>query len=793
MLETFARQTMKLRWPIIILSLLLVVLAGAGAKNLVFKNDYRIFFSETDPKLIAFEELQNTYTKNDNVLLMLEPKDGVVFKQETLAAIADITERAWKTPYSSRVDSLSNYQHSVAIEDDMSVGDLYEDANTLSAAEIANLKQVALAEPLLLRRLISPSAHVTAINITVELPRLEADAAGNMVEADPTKQGIDIVTSVRALKAYIETTYPELNVYLSGIVMMNNAFGEATIYDMSHLLPLAILLILGTVYLLLRSIAGTLVTFLIISFSTATAFGIAGWLGIALSSPVMSAPIIILTLAVADCVHILSTWLSEMRQGKDKITAMKESLRVNFMPVFLTSLTTAIGFLSLNNSDSPPFGDLGNIAAIGVMAAFILSITLLPALATLLPIKVQAKPSTTSKAMSKLAEWVIAKQNYLLVVVGTFAVVCIALIPRNELNDVFVKYFDERIEFRTDTDHIVKNLTGIYFIDYSLKTENTGDLADPKVLANIQNFTQWLSQQPEVMHVNTITDTFTRLNKNMHGDNEQWYKLPDSRELAAQYLLLYEMSLPFGLDLNNQIDIDKKSTRISVTLQTLSTQQMLAFEKKVDRWMADHIPDLKNPGASPSLMFAHIGMKNIISMLGGTTIALVLISLILVMALKSLRFGLLSLVPNLVPAGIAFGIWFMINGQIGLALSVVTAMTLGIVVDDTIHFLSKYLRARREKGLNAEDAVRYAFSTVGIALWVTSVALVAGFLVLATSSFELNAGMGLLTAIVIAIALFIDFLFLPPLLIKLDGWLSKEPTEKTKAVNYTPAPATETP
>ncbi len=212
---------------------------------------------------------------------------------------------------------------------------------------------------------------------------------------------------------------------------------------------------------------------------------------------------------------------------------------------------------------------------------------------------------------------------------------------------------------------------------------------------------------------------------------------------------------------------------MSVSLQTLSTQQVLAFEKRVDDWMAANIPALKSIGASPTIMFAHIGMKNIISMLSGTTVALFLISLILFIALKSWRYGLLSLIPNLIPAGMAFGLWALVDGEIGLALSVVTAMTLGIVVDDTIHFLSKYLRARREKGLSAEDAVRYAFSTVGIALWVTSIALIAGFLVLATSSFKLNSGMGLLTAIVIAIALIVDFLLLPPLLMRLDKWLTK--------------------
>ncbi|MEE9444528.1 MAG: MMPL family transporter, partial [Cocleimonas sp.] len=517
----------------------------------------------------------------------------------------------------------------------------------------------------------------------------------------------------------------------------------------------------------------------VIIVSVASSFGLAGWLGIELSSPVMSAPVIIMTLAVADCVHILSTWISELQKGNDKFSAMRESLRVNFMPVFLTSVTTAIGFLSLNTSDAPPFRDLGNVAAIGVMAAFFFSLLLLPALATILPVKIKQRETRTLKVMASFAEWVISHQKALLIGMSILAIALVSLVPRNELNDVFVHYFDERIEFRSDTDFISDNLTGIYNVEYSIETKNSGDIAKPEVLAKIKKFSDWMMTQPEVIHVNTVTDTFTRLNKNMHGDDESWNKLPDSRELAAQYLLLYEMSLPFGLDLNNQIDIDKRSTRLTVTMKTLSTQEVLAVENRFDKWMDDNIPELKAVGASPTIMFAHIGMKNIISMLSGTTIALVLISLILVFALGSWRYGLLSLIPNLIPAGMAFGVWSIIDGEIGMALSVVTAMTLGIVVDDTIHFLSKYLRARREQGLNAEDAVRYAFSTVGVALWVTSVALVAGFLVLATSSFKLNSGMGLLTAIVIAIALIIDFLLLPPLLIKWDKWLSKSRSSVT--------------
>ena len=181
------------------------------------------------------------------------------------------------------------------------------------------------------------------------------------------------------------------------------------------------------------------------------------------------------------------------------------------------------------------------------------------------------------------------------------------------------------------------------------------------------------------------------------------------------------------------------------------------------------------------MMFAHIGKRNIISMLAGTTIALVLISLIMIIALRSFKLGLVSMVPNLVPAAMGFGIWGIFVGEIGLGLSVVTSMTLGIVVDDTVHFMSKYRRARVEKGYDSEQAVRYAFTSVGRALLVTSVVLIAGFLVLSFSAFKLNSDMGLLTALVIALALLADFLLLPPLLMKIEGKSNEKDTTASTA------------
>ena len=757
MVKNYAQWVLRWRWLIILASILSVAALASGGRFLTLTTDYRVFFSKDNPQLAAFDNLQNTYTKSDNVLIMLLPKNGKVMTRETMTATKELTEAAWQTPYSIRVDSVANFQHTRAEEDDLIVEDLIDDPASLSDEELAEKGEIAVHEPLLVNRLISPKQHATGVNITMELPGVH-----------PTSEVPEVAAFVRKMVADFQQRYPDIAFYTTGVVMMNNAFPEASIKDQKTLTPMALGAIIIGLILFLKTVSGTIAAVILIFMSIFAAMGSAGWLGIQLTTPTMSAPTMILTLAVADSIHFLSTMLFRMRHGDSKDEAIVESLRINFHPIFLTSFTTVIGFLSMNFSDAPPFRDLGNITAMGVAYAFFLSITFLPAMISVLPVRAQPRKTSRLRVMDQIAEFVIRHRQPLLLGIGLLIVGLTILAPRNELNDNFVQYFDESIKFRRDTDKVSENLAGLYFIDYSLDSKTPGGVSDPDFLKKVDAFANWYRQQPETQHVNVITDVFKRLNRNMHGDDPAWYKLPENRELAAQYLLLYEMSLPYGLDLNNQINIDKSSTRLSVSLKTLTTTQALALEQRAQQWMQQNIPELVTHGASPTIMFSHIGMRNIKSMLSGAFIALVLISLTLIFALRSVRMGLISLIPNLAPAGMAFGVWYLLRGEVGLALSVVAAMTLGIVVDDTVHFLSKYLRARREQGLTSEDAVRYAFASVGSALWVTTIVLVVGFMVLSRSAFELNASMGLMTAITIAIALFIDFLFLPPLLLQLD-------------------------
>lgn len=751
----FVRLVLGHRPAVILLALTLVALAGSGVRHLYLDSSYEVFFAADNPQLRDFQALERTYSKDDNVLIAIAPRDGKVFSRASLAALEDLTQAAWQVPYAHRVDSLTNFQWTSADNDELVVRDLVEDAAQLDDEALATVRARALGEPALARRLVSPDGRVAAVNIKVRIPHELA-----------TRMTPVVVQHARDMVAAWKTRHPGIDAYLTGIIVMDNALSEASLSDMKSLVPASFAVMLTALAVLIGGLSGTAVTLAIIALATLAAMGLAGYAGLPITPPTSVAPIIILTVAVANCVHLLTTYRDELARGQPRLAAMATSLGHHLWPVLLCGLTTAIGFLTLNFSDIPPFNHLGTIVAVGVAVAQALALTFVPAVLTYLPMQVSVTERRHAERMARFADFVIRHARALLW--GSLATIALLLaaVPRNELNDVFVKYFDRSLTFRTDTDFILEHLTGLYTVHFSLDSGASGGIAEPDYLHQVEDFARWLETQPEVIHVDRITRVMARLNRNMHDDDPAFERLPEARDLAAQYLLLYEMSLPYGLDLNNQVNVDKSASKVSMILRVLSSNQMLDLEKRAQAWLAAHAPAVKSSRlAGTALMFSHIGRTNIRSMLLGTVVGMGLIALLLVIALRSPRLGLVSLLPNVLPAGMAFGIWGLTVGEVGLSLSLVTSMTLGIVIDDTIHFLANYLRDRREHGLGAEAALRRGLATVGRAHFITATVLVLGFLTLGTSSFALNSGMGLMTALVIVLALAAEFLFLPPLLL----------------------------
>ena len=752
----YGRWIVRNRWVVLVLSIIAFAIAASGVRFLTMNPDARVFFSEDNPHLVALEQLENTYVKAENLLFILAPQDGEVFTRRTLEAVEWLTEKCWQTPYSTRVDSISNFQHTRADGDDVVVRDLIQNAAQFSDEDVSMVRAIALDRPALAGRLLSHKGHVTAVQVLVIKPEKSLNEVP------------EIMVFARDLREQFQAKYPNIDVYLNGSVAINMAFAEIPLQELKKLLPLMFLLILVIIGISTRTTWGTIATFLVIFMSVFIALGVAGWAGAVLVPSSEIAPIIILTLSVAHSVHILSSMRLSMQGGLGKHDALVEALRINMAPVFITSITTTIGFMCMNFSDAPPFRLLGNIVATGVMVAFVLSITLLPSLVSILPARVAQRNGIGSRVMDRLAGFVVMHREKLFWGTGAAIVVLALGILRIDLDDNFLKYFDHSVPIRITSDFTESNLNGLQMLQYSVPARDEGGIADPDYLTKLEAFGRWFKSQPKVTHVAAITEVFKRLNESMNGDDPDFYRLPEERDLAAQYLLLYEMSLPYGLDLNNQINVRKSASQLMVSVKEISSKEIRQLDARAQVWLSENMPGAHAPGTGLSVVFSYISGRNINSMLAGSITALVVISMILIFALRSLKMGLISLIPNLFPAAMAFGLWGYVQGNVGLAIAIVLAMTLGIVVDDTVHFLSKYLRARREHGMDAVEATRYAFRTVGVALWITSITLVTGFGALSISSFKVNSDMGLLSGITIAFALLADFLFLPPLLMKLD-------------------------
>ena len=753
------------RWAVILSTFVIAGALATGIRDLRICNDTRVFFGEENPDYLALKALEHVYSREQSVFFVVAPHDGNVFTRRTLTAVTELTEAGWQVPFSTVVNSITNFQSTRAEGDDLIVEDLVPDPCGLSDLDMERIRRKALSERTLIDMLLSRTGHVTGVHIGFTAPE------------DRPPSTPEIAHYVRGMADEFRTRYPDIDFHVTGSVMIDDAFASASRRDLLTLVPISFAVVTILVGISLRSFYGTLAAVVVTALSMISALGLIGWTGMSLNAVSVGAPALMLTLAVADNVHILTTMFHYARQGLPRHQAVAKSLQVNLKAVFLTSITTILGFLTMNFSESPPLQDLGNFVGIGVTIDLVNSILLLPALIAVLPVTTRRNLQRTSWVdLNRLADFVIRWRRLLLISMLVVAAVCSVGILGIELDDNFLMYFDQSFEFRRATDFMIANLRGWDVIEYSLTSGQSGGVLDPEYLATVDRFADWYRRQPKVVHVMTIVDTIKRLNQDMHGGDETFYRIPERRDLAAQYLLLYEMSLPAGRDLNSQIDVDKSASRFLVNFQSMKASELRRMDEAAQQWLIANAPaSMRVPGTGLSLAWAHITQRNIVAMLLGALCEILTITFLMIFVLRSVKFVVLFLIPNLLPPFIAFGIWGMTKGQFGLALSVVVAMTLGVIVDDTIHFFVKYFRARTVDGLTPEQAVHAAFETVGSAIGITTVVLVAGFLVMSVSHYRMNAEMGLMCAMVIGLALVVDFFLSPSLLMKFD-----RPTGKLK-------------
>lgn len=759
MYQQYINAIIRGRWFVVFFFLGLLAIAMMGLPKIKVLADYKSFISPDYPGLIQLEEIEAIFSDNHNLLIAVAPKDGVIFKPETITLVQKITAETWRLPYTSRVDSISNYQHTEVDDDDLIVGDLFPESAAIDVDLLARGKKITAREPQLVNNLISKQQHVTVVSVTFQVP----DDVGSTVV------NREIITAVNTLLEGYRLEFPDTEFYITGVLTIDDSLGRYIEQDGQTLIPAMLLLMAVVLLVMTRSFTGMFCAAIVVIFTGTTTLGLLGWGGLKIDPGSSISPIVIMTLAVADSIHIIEGMQKAMRQGKDKISAIKQSLQDNMMPVFLTSITTVMGVTTFTFTDMPPLQRLGLIVACGVSLAFIMSVSLLPALLAILPMKVtKAREKTSTDYYQVIGRFSIKHYKTILVSAFIISALLISLAPLNRFNDspsaMLANYTPEgqAVEFYEN------NVSGVIKMDVAIFGGEPGAVNQLEFLNTLDNFVSWLRASPDIDHVFTLTDTLKRLNQNMHGDDPAWYRLPDSQELAAQYLLLYEMSLPYGLDLSNQLDIEKSALRMTLVLDNSDSEKNVKNMRAIEAWFASHAPQYEVVVTGTTALMSQLSYVEMIpGMMRGGIIAILMVSVVLFIALRSVKLGLVGMLANMTPMAVGYGLWYLLNGQVNFIVASVAGVCLGVVVDFAVHFLSKYQRERR-LGESTEQSILNTFQKTGRPLWTTMLVLVAGFWLLMLSPISMNFSMGCLTGIILILALVFDFLVLPALLMVLD-------------------------
>ena len=755
--DYLAETIIRYRPLCIIISLLILAGLAQGLSKINFNPDINAFFPENDTLTTSHLSIEDTYSSMDNAVIGIGVKEGTVFTNEVLSLIEDLTEKAWKTPHSLRVDSLSNYSYVSADGDDLYIEPFLEGSSAYDLKTLKEKELIIEEEELAYGAIISKDKKTSLINIVFDPPRKDIEA--------------EYQESLNYVLGFLEEArknHPEVDLIISGIVYMEYQSPMLLKAQMPKLMPTAILVILLTLFLLLRSLVAVAGSFLVILMSVVSAMGSIGFMSGDIAQPFIMVPILIATLAVADCVHLFTLYFQNLDSSRKSKEAMLESLKLNLQPLFLTSLTTAIGFLSLNLAPVEPLRGIGNGVAVGVFLAFIFTVLLLAPIVSYFNVKQSKNINFQKNIARKLGKFSIKNYKRLLVIVPVISCFLMAFIPLNKTNDNPLEFYSERYTTSAaDSKWISQRIGGTFPVSYELNSQ--GIVSDPEFLREVDKFSEWLASNKEVLHVSSLSKIMKNLNKTLHGKQEEWNIIPTEPDLSAQYLFFYEMSLPYGLDLTNSISQNKESIKLVASLKELGSLEYREFAKRVENYASQNMPeDMVSIGTGTRPIFAFMSNMLITQLIYALGIGIVLITATIILFFRSLRYGMLTSVTNLLPIGVAFGIWAIVSGEISMLVGIGMGTTLGIIVDFTVHFLSKYLHARRQKNLSAEEAVEYAFETVGFALIITSFSLILGFLVLLQAFFIPIHGFVLFSSIAFLSALIIDLLLFPALLITWD-------------------------
>lgn len=744
-------------WLSLVAVALMVGAALPGFTQLHKDYTHKSFFYADDPLLMEFNEFEEQYGNDDTIVLAVHSPSGI-FDEDSAKLLQELTEKMWLIPDVIRVNTLANYNWVHAQDDDLIVEPFFPDAAKLSPELLAERKKIALAHEVLPDYLVSRDGKTTIAFGYLRPGNEDPPKAQPIVEA--------------ASKLQQELQRGDHVIYLSGNQAINHSFERATSEDLVTLLPIMFGLIIFFLFFNLRTISGILLSLAVVLLSVVTTFGISGWAHLPISTATGLLPQILIAVGIADAIHILVVFQQSRREGATQREAARHTLLKNFQPTALTSISTAIGFLSISSSNIKSLAHLGTMAGVGVLLAWVVTYFFLGAVLYIIPLKVKPREEAVRERYTQRAtnytRILQANRTAVLITFSVVAVISVVLAVQANVNSDPYKYFVEGYPARVADEFITKQVGGGRAVEFVIRTGEDDGIKQPEFLKKLDTFQRWIEEKPFVQRTLSIVDIFKATNRSLNGDDQAFYTVPESQAAAAQLLLVYAMGLPAGQDLEDRITENNDALRMTVLWSVTDSQT----------WN-DEVRELGAKAKEMGFDFTITGKGNLYQLMNpylvssfieSISIALLLISLLLIIVFRSVKMGLIALIPNCIPLLMGGALFYILDLALDAGSVLVLSVCLGIAVDDTIHILTNYFRLRKQ-GEHAEQAVVKVLTHTTPALVATTVILVFGFGTLAFGDFVPNVYFGALTALILSMALFTDVTFLPALLlrIKLPG------------------------
>lgn len=753
-LDRFVDGIIRFRWWAAILIPLITFALAFQLRHLQFEGSYRIWFGEESTILKQYDNFRAVFGNDDALLIMFKDENGV-FNPKALGVIERITEALWQTRDIARVDSLTNYQYvhsDPEYPDDVLVEDFIEDPASLTPEALAEKARIAGSEEMIIGRIVSADLKTTMI-----AARLTPKAGDDPEVSARLKAAGEAIVAKEAASGY--------DFHIGGGPVLNMAFINLGEHDAATFTPIVLLIAMALLWLIFRRPSGMLLSLSVVVFTFLIVLAVQVLLGFKLNNFTANLPVFVVAIGIADAMHLFWIYLLGRRNGMDNREAIRFSVHKNFLPTLLTSLTTAVGFASLAISHVIPVKTLGIATASAALLAFVLTILFVPALLSILNIKVKtnavtANPDREHDPFSLSLTRFIMKNDRTILLGSLFIFTMLGIgIALVKVDSNTVRYFKPHVPFRETVTFVQENLTGPMAYEVVIDSGKKDGIKDPDFMKTADRFAQaFKARYPDVRHTTSLVDVVKKFNEVLNFSKS----VPDDQNLIAQYLLLYSLSLPQGMEINDRMDIDEQRLRLTASVNIVNTSLDLEMIEWAEKWWEQTPYRARVNGQAQ--MFAHMQHDVTDTLIESILLAIAAVSLMMLLIFRNLRMIPLFIIPNILPIVLVVGVMGWLGITIDLGVAVSGAIIIGVAVDDTIHFLVKY-REARARGESLEDALAYVYHFAGKAIVFTTLILSSAFMIFTLSDFVPNINFGIVTATALLIAVAVDLVMLP-------AWLS---------------------